>query len=141
MKKIVLIGTVGCGKTTLAQRLNGLKQEYVKTQAIEVINTTIDTPGEYMEYRAYLRNIMTTATDADLVLFLFDATQERFMYSPGQAYSFPVPVIGVVTKADIATPKQLADAKELLELAGATTIFTVSSVSGEGIEALTEYLK
>ena len=39
MKKIMLIGHIACGKTTLCQRLNGLKQEYKKTQTIEVINT------------------------------------------------------------------------------------------------------
>ena len=49
MKKIMLIGHIACGKTTLCQRLNGLKQEYKKTQVIEVINHTIDTPGEYTE--------------------------------------------------------------------------------------------
>ena len=49
MKRILLVGTIGCGKTTLCQALNGMALEYKKTQAIEVVNTTIDTPGEYLE--------------------------------------------------------------------------------------------
>ena len=141
MKKIILVGHVACGKTTLCQRLNGLKQEYKKTQALEVVNHTIDTPGEYLEHRSFMRSLTVTAVEADLVLFLQDATSERFLFSPGQSVAFPIPVIGVVTKTDIATPEQTKQAVELLELAGADPIFCISSISGDGMDALIEYLK
>jgi len=141
MKKIMLVGHVACGKTTLCQRLNGLKQEYKKTQALEVINHTIDTPGEYLEHRSFMRSLTVTAVEADLVLFLQDATSERFLFSPGQSVAFPIPVIGVVTKTDIATKEQTAQAVELLELAGADPIFCISSISGDGMDALIDYLK
>ena len=140
MKRIMLIGHIACGKTTLCQRLNGMKQEYKKTQTIEVINHTIDTPGEYLEHRSFLRSLTVTAVEADLALFLQDATSERFLFSPGQSVAFPVPVIGVVTKTDIATKEQVAQAVELLELAGAEKVFCVSSVSVSGMEALVQYL-
>ncbi|MBR3795682.1 MAG: EutP/PduV family microcompartment system protein [Clostridia bacterium] len=141
MKKIMLVGHVACGKTTLCQRLNGLKQEYKKTQALEVINHTIDTPGEYLEHRSFMRSLTVTAVEVDLVLFLQDATSERFLFSPGQSVAFPIPVIGVVTKTDIATKEQTAQAVELLELAGADPVFCISSISGEGMDALIDYLK
>ncbi|MBR5545840.1 MAG: EutP/PduV family microcompartment system protein [Clostridia bacterium] len=140
MKKIMLIGHIACGKTTLCQRLNGLKQEYKKTQTIEVINHTIDTPGEYLEHRALLRSLTVTSVDVDVALFLQDATSERFLFSPGQSMAFPIPVIGVVTKTDIATPEQTAQAVELLELAGAERIFCVSSINGDGMDELIQYL-
>ena len=141
MKKIILVGTIACGKTTLCQRLNGLEQRYKKTQALEVINQTIDTPGEYLEHRSFLSSLMVTSVDTDLVLFLLDATQSRYMYSPGQAGAFPVPVAGVVTKIDLATPQQRKDARELLALAGADPIFEISSVTNEGMDALLEFLQ
>lgn len=141
MKKIILVGTVACGKTTLCQRLNGLEQTYKKTQAVEVINHTIDTPGEYLEHRSFLRGLMVSATDAEQVLFLQDATQDRYMYSPGQATSFPLPVAGVVTKIDIATEKQRRQAAELLELAGADPIFEISSIDGSGMDELMKFLE
>ena len=140
MKKLLLIGSVSCGKTTLCQALNGLKREYRKTQALEVVNRTIDTPGEYLEHRSYLGNLLVTATGTDIVLFLLDPTQERYMYSPGQAAAFMLPVAGVVTKADIATEKQVAFGRELLALAGADPIFTVSAVTGEGMDKLIAFL-
>jgi ethanolamine utilization protein EutP len=118
MKKIILVGHVACGKTTLCQRLNGLKQEYKKTQALEVVNHTIDTPGEYLEHRSFMRSLTVTAVEVDLALFLQDATSERFLFSPGQSVAFPIPVIGVVTKTDIATKEQTQQAVELLDQSG-----------------------
>ena len=141
MKKIILIGSIACGKTTLCQCLNGMEQTYKKTQALEVIHETIDTPGEYLEHRSFLQALIVTSVEADLALFLLDPTQERFMFSPGQAASFPIPVAGVVSKADMATPKQLEDARSLLELAGAHPIFTVSARTGLGIRELVSFLQ
>ncbi len=141
MKKIMLVGSVGCGKTTLCQRLNGMEQKYKKTQVVEVINCTIDTPGEYLERRSLFRSLLVTAVDVELVLFLLDATQSRYMYSPGQASSFPVPIAGVVTKIDLATPEQRLQARELLTLAGAEQIFEVSATDNIGMDALIDFLK
>ncbi len=141
MKKIIMVGNIACGKTTLSQRLSGLKLEYKKTQALEVIDKIIDTPGEYLEHRSFLRALVVTSTDVDLVLFVQDPTQERYMFSPGQAAAFPMPVAGVISKADAATPGQIAQAKELLGLAGASPIFTVSAVTGEGIDELSTFLE
>ena len=109
MKKIILIGNVACGKTTICQYLNHMEIKYKKTQALEVYNTTIDTPGEYLENRGYLRSLMVTATETDQVVFVQDASRDQFFFSPGQSSAFTLPVAGVVTKIDIATPKQIAD--------------------------------
>lgn len=73
-RKVILIGSSTCGKTTLCQRLNGLTIHYHKTQTIGLINNMIDTPGEYLENRNMYKGIIVAATDSDLVLFLQDAT-------------------------------------------------------------------
>ena len=141
MKKIILVGHVACGKTTLCQRLNDMEMKYKKTQALEVIHKTIDTPGEYVERRSLFHALVVTSVEADQVLLVQDASQERFMFSPGQASAFPIPVAGVVSKADAATPKQVQQAVELLELAGASPIFIVSAYTGQGIEELKQFLE
>ena len=63
------------------------------------------------------------------------------MFAPGQASAFPVPVAGVVSKADLASPEQIRQAAELLELAGASPVFVVSAHTGEGIDALRAFLE
>ena len=57
----MFIGPIGCGKTTLLQRINHLEMHYNKTQSIEFYNNIIDTPGEYIEHRRMYTNLATTA--------------------------------------------------------------------------------
>ena len=141
MKKIILIGNVSCGKTTLSQYINHQKIEYIKTQALEFVNDTIDTPGEYLENRAFFGSLMVTSYEADQVLFVQDASRDLFYFSPGQAGAFSAPVAGAVTKIDIASDQEIRDARERLELAGADPIFLVSPITGEGMEELIRFLQ
>ena len=141
MRRILLVGGAACGETTLCQRLNGLELRCRKTQALEVVNRTIDTPGEYLEHRSLLRGLLVTAAEADLAVFVQDASQERFLFSPGQASAFPIPVVGVASKADLAAPEQMEAARELLILSGAARVFAVSAVTGEGMAELAAYLE
>ena len=141
MKKVLMVGNVACGKTTLLQALDNQPLDYKKTQSIEIVAGHIDSPGEYLERRVHLQNLLVTSVDTDLVLFLIDPTQDRYMYSAGQSAAFPVPVAGVITKADLATEEEIERSKNLLELAGADPIFLVSSYTGEGLEELRQFLE
>jgi ethanolamine utilization protein EutP len=67
MKRIMLIGRSGCGKTTLSQALQGHTQCYRKTQAIEYYPAIIDTPGEYLESRRYFAALRATAGDCETI--------------------------------------------------------------------------
>ena len=140
-KRIILIGRSGAGKTTLCQRINHEDLVYHKTQTVQVINQTmIDTPGEYLERRYFRGALMVTSTDADVVILVQDATEEGTMFPPAYNSQFAKPTLGVVTKCDIATPKQVENAKEYLRIAGAKELFVTSSVSGEGVDDLLRFL-
>ena len=65
MKKILLIGKSGCGKTTLTQRINGMDLEYRKTQMITYSNDILDTPGEYLENRNLYNALIISSYDSD----------------------------------------------------------------------------
>lgn len=141
MKRVVFIGTIGCGKTTLGQALHGDALHYKKTQAVEIIGRDIlDTPGEFLERRDRRGALMMTTMDAEVICFIESATEERSMFPPGYAGSFAKPVIGVVTKTDIADEEQIARAEKKLDFAGARTIFKVSSTTGDGLAELMDYL-
>lgn len=142
MKKIMMVGRTSCGKTTLCQFLNNEELLCRKTQTVQIIGSAIDTPGEYFENRSLTRGLIVSAVEADVILFLQDCTALDFHFSPGQASMFPNPVIGIVTKIDLADNFiQVADAVQLLELSGAEKIFCVSSVTGEGMAELVDFLK
>ncbi|MCI5649502.1 MAG: EutP/PduV family microcompartment system protein [Fusicatenibacter sp.] len=141
-KRIILIGRSMAGKTTLCQYLNHEDLKYHKTQTIQLINdNVIDTPGEYLE-RNYLRGALTvTAVEADLIVLVQQANEMGTMFPPGYSSTFAKPCIGIVTKSDLGTEKQIEDAKKYLSMAGAREIFVTSSYEGTGFEALISYFE
>ena len=108
--KIMLIGPSAAGKTTLIQRLIDEEIKYDKTQAVEYIGNFIDTPGEYMQQRGYWGSLTITSHDADIIGLVQDSSSEDCWFSGGLTSKF----------------------------AGCTTIFEVSSYTGEGVEALSQ---
>ena len=140
-KRMILIGRSAAGKTTLCQRINHEDLTYHKTQTVQVINQTmIDTPGEYLERRYFRGALMVTAADADVIVFVQDATEDGTMFPPAYNSQFAKPALGVVTKCDIATPEQVERAKQYLRMAGAGQMFVTCSVSGEGVDELLRFL-
>lgn len=140
-KRVILIGRSTAGKTTMCQYIAQEDLHYHKTQTVQVIqDTLIDTPGEYLESRRFRGSLTTTAADADMVVLVQDATESGTMFWPAYTSMFAKPAIGVVTKSDIATEKQIETAKKYLLMAGAGKLFVTSSMTGAGFDELLEYL-
>ncbi|NCC69579.1 MAG: EutP/PduV family microcompartment system protein [Clostridia bacterium] len=143
MKKIMLIGKSGCGKTSLCQRIFYNELSYKKTQSVEVIGgSAIDTPGEYLEHRQFYKALVVTAVEADAVLLLHSAEDTQFIFSPRMSHMFNRPLIGVITKTDLCSDaERLKQVEYALMYAGATKVFGVSNTTGEGIAKLVEHIE
>ncbi|MFN8456158.1 MAG: EutP/PduV family microcompartment system protein [Anaerolineae bacterium] len=140
-KQFMLWGGVGAGKTTL---LRALQQEaglpVRKTQMVDYAGWGIDTPGEYSEMGHLRRHLVTTATDAQLILVVHDATRPDSQFPPHYFLMFSQPVIGVVTKVDVPGAN-LNRATMLLRQCGVRgKIFYVSAINGSGLSALRQNL-
>lgn len=140
-KRIMVVGPVGTGKSTLLHTLYHGKG-VTKTQSLEFEANSIDTPGEFVENPFYHHCLFATALEADLIIFLQDATIDRLLFPPGFATGFPKPSIGVVTKID----KEGADVERSLAILKTleTTedvYIPISSVTGEGLEELREFVE
>ena len=141
MKRTLFIGKSGCGKTTLANLLAGTPDTCRKTQAIEIIGSIMDTPGEYLERKPFFKALTVTAMDCDCVMLLLDCTDAQISIPPLIAGIFGRPVIGCVTKIDLAdNERRLRDAADNLKMSGANPVFTVSAKTGSGIKELTDWL-
>ncbi|MGN0492909.1 MAG: EutP/PduV family microcompartment system protein [Acutalibacteraceae bacterium] len=139
MNKVIFIGRSGCGKTTLTQALNGESIRYAKTQSVVRCNFMIDTPGEYIESRNFGGALAVYTYESDIVGLLLSSDEPYSLYSPNITTMANRPVIGIVTGID----KKNADpdrAERWLKLAGCKRIFRVSSVTGEGIGELRNFL-
>lgn len=140
MKKIILIGRTGCGKTTLTQALKGEKIQYQKTQYINRYDVIIDTPGEYVETKNLGGAIALYAYEADVVGLLISATDQYSLFSPNITCMANREVIGIVTQID-RPEANVERATRWLALSGCKTIYPISATSGEGIYKIYEHLK
>jgi len=132
----MVIGAVGCGKTTLCQRLHGHELVNKKTQAIEYFNQAIDTPGEFSQQRMFLSRLMMTATEAEVIVLLQSVEQTNQVFPPLIANMFNKSVIGVITKIDLASDNEILLVRKQLELAGVKKIFQLSAVTNQGVDEL-----
>lgn len=140
MKKVMLVGRSGAGKTTLTQALKGREITYHKTQYINHYDVIIDTPGEYAENKNLARALIIYSYEADVVALLVSAMEDYSLYSPNIVSLSTRDVIGIVTQID--RPEARVDMAGLwLELAGCKKIFYVDSISGEGVADILNYLR
>lgn len=124
MRKIILMGAVGCGKTTLCQALKGEALSYNKTQAVSYYPDMIDTPGEFILHRQYYSALSVSAADAEVVCIVQSVTELEQVFSPGFASMFPKQVVGIVSKTDLAqNDEQIEQIRQQLEAAGAEKSF------------------
>lgn len=139
MNKVILIGRSESGKTTLTQALKGEDIHYNKTQSVEREGFLIDTPGEYIQTRNFGGALAVYAYESDIVGLLLSATEPYSLFSPNITSMANRLVIGIITGIDQkgANPDR---AERWLRLAGCDKIFRVSSVTGEGIAELKEFL-
>lgn len=140
MKKMMLIGESGVGKTTMIQVLSGESFTSRKTMAVEFCGQFIDTPGEFIENRRFYPALITTSADCDVVAMLQDSTRISSLFPPLFSSIFTRRVVGVVTKVDV-DGGNVERAERFLKNAGAREIIRSSSITGVGLDILKEMLQ
>ena len=140
MKKIILIGRVAAGKTTLTQALRGEDIHYYKTQYINYLDTIIDTPGEYTELRQTSGALALYAYEADIVGLVLSANEPYSIFSPCITSLVNREVVGIITGID-KPDANVERVERWLRLAGCKKIFPLSAYTGEGIKDLLNHLR
>lgn len=136
--KVLLIGPIGSGKSTLTKRLLGDQTPANKTQTLNYVDWIIDTPGEYSENPMFYRSLIATSLEAKVLLIIQDATSYHPIFPPNFSHGFPLISFGVITKID----HQAADVERanqiLKNVLPNKKVFQVSSITMEGIAELRE---
>ena len=138
MRKTLLVGRHGVGKTTLKQALRGEQIRYEKTQYMLYEDWLIDSPGEYAEVHGLNAALAIYSYEADVVAMLISADDDYSLFPPNCTQMINREVIGIVTKIDKAPPTR---AENWLKLSGCEKIFHVDSHTGKGVTELKNYLR
>ena len=139
MRKIMLFGRVGAGKTTLTQALRGEEIKYYKTQYVNYLDTVIDTPGEYTERRETSGALALYAYEADVVGLVLSANEPYSVFAPCLTSMVNREAIGIITGID-KPDANVERVARWLRLAGCKKVFPVSSITGEGVKELMDFL-
>ncbi len=139
-KRIMVVGPTQSGKSTLANVLNDTERPLKKTQDVIYGKNTIDTPGSYIENPSMYKYLIATAQTASHVLLLVDQARPIEVYPPGFAKTFTCPVLGVVTKIDLAPQNAKLSIQQLKRMGLAEPYFWISLKNHTGVAALQEYL-
>ena len=158
---IAIVGSPNCGKSTLFNKLTGLRQKVANYPGVTVekkaglctlpdgcVVELLDLPGTYslrptspdeVVVRDVLLGVQPDTALPDLTLFVLDATRlERQLYVCLQAIEIGRPVIVVLNMMDTAKEEGLEIDVDLVARVLGTPVAPVSAKTGEGIESLRE---
>jgi ethanolamine utilization protein EutP (predicted NTPase) len=136
--KALFIGPIDAGKTSLKQRLTEDRIWEDKTGCV-IYGEWIDTPGELFENQGFFRRLLQLANQADLVLWVVDATKPMLGNHLEYRRLIETTIIGIATKIDSEEADMLKVSNRMQEL-GIWRWFPISNITGEGIATLQEEL-
>lgn len=142
MKRIAFVGTVGAGKTTLFNALQGNYTLARKTQAVEFNdNGDIDTPGEYFSHPRWYHALITTLQDVDMLIYVHGANDPESRLPAGLLdIGVSKQQIAVISKTDMPDADVAATRKLLLETGFEEPIFELNSHDPQSVQQLVDYL-
>ncbi|MTI80328.1 MAG: ethanolamine utilization protein EutP [Firmicutes bacterium] len=139
-KRVMIVGATQSGKSTLANVLNDATRPLKKTQDVIYGKNTIDTPGSYIENTSMYKYLIATAQTASHVLILVDQSRPTEVYPPGFAKIFTCPVVGVITKTDLAPQNANLVSKQLKRIGVLEPYFRISLKDNIDLAVLKNYL-
>lgn len=135
MRRIMLVGECGSGKSAIIRALSEGEYTPRRAMAVEYHGRFINSPGEFLENRRFYPALITTSADCELVAFVQDATRKSSLFPPKFAFAFNRPALGIISQCD-ASGADMRLAERFLANAGITEIIPISIESGLGLETL-----
>ena len=142
MKRIAFVGTVGAGKTTLFNALQGNYSLARKTQAVEFNeNGDIDTPGEYFSHPRWYHALIITLQDVDTLIYVHAANDQQSRLPAGLLdIGTRKRHIAVISKTDMPDADVAATRQLLRETGFHEPIFALNNHDPQSVQCLINYL-
>ena len=142
MKRWIVVGLEGSGKSTICDLIEGESHSRKKTQDLFYRPKTLEVPAAYLE-NAWMNNIiiMLAQNQGKANIFILDGSKLESMYSPRYAKAFTKPSLALVTKADLMDQKDRVKALKIMEDLECDQVVFYSDLTKEGLADLQEWLE
>ena len=103
LDNIAFVGEVDAGKSALIGKLLTQETNTGKTQApIYYAGNVVDTPGEFVDNRAWSGALISTISTVKTIVYLQPANAKRFAPASGILNIYPNKnIVGVISKSDV----------------------------------------
>lgn len=142
MKKYVFVGAVGVGKTSLFNALMGDYDLARKTQAVNYnLSGGIDTPGEFFSHPHLYKAMISTTTEADIIIYVHSAEDLTCRLPKGilDIYNNKT-IVTIITKVDLPNVNLEGVIKVLEEYGLPKPYLEVNTQNPEDVKRVAEFL-
>ena len=143
MKKYVFVGSVGVGKTSLFNALMGDYELARKTQAVDYnLMGGIDTPGEFFSHPHLYKAMISTTTEAEIIIYVHSAEDQICRLPRGilDIYNNKT-IVTVITKVDLPDVDLAAVRKVLVECGLKEPFLEINTQDPKDVQMVADYLK
>lgn len=143
MKKYVFVGSVGVGKTSLFNALMGDYELARKTQAVDYnLMGGIDTPGEFFSHPHLYKAMISTTTEAEIIIYVHSAEDQICRLPRGilDIYNNKT-IVTVITKVDLPDVDLPTVRKVLVECGLKEPFLEINTQDPKDVQMVADYLK
>lgn len=143
MKKYVFVGSVGVGKTSLFNALMGDYELARKTQAVDYnLMGGIDTPGEFFSHPHLYKAMISTTTEAEIIIYVHSAEDQICRLPRGilDIYNNKT-IVTVITKVDLPNVDLPTVRKVLVECGLNEPFLEINTQDPKDVQMVADYLK
>lgn len=143
MKKYVFVGSVGVGKTSLFNALMGDYELARKTQAVDYnLMGGIDTPGEFFSHPHLYKAMISTTTEAEIIIYVHSAEDQICRLPRGilDIYNNKT-IVTIITKVDLPNVDLPTVRKVLVECGLNEPFLEINTQDLKDVQMVADYLK
>lgn len=143
MKKYVFVGSVGVGKTSLFNALMGDYELARKTQAVDYnLMGGIDTPGEFFSHPHLYKAMISTTTEAEIIIYVHSAEDQICRLPRGilDIYNNKT-IVTIITKVDLPNVDLSKVRKVLVECGLNEPFLEINTQDPNDVQMVADYLK
>jgi len=140
-KRVMIIGTKGVGKSSIANLINNDNRAVSRCPDVIYGKNTIDVPSAYLENTWMYKYLVSISQDASCIVVVVNTRKQDDIYSHGFTKAFSKKVFGVINIIEGEVSHYNDAVKTLKHIGVKEPYFDVNLANGKGLNELIKNLK